>query len=666
MFNYLLRIAEFVNQKHGGFRVNSFVLTSIVLLLASPAWAIYYVKTTGSDSNSCTQIQSEDTAARQIQRAVDCVAQSGSGAGKEVRVYAGAYNEFIPTNAASGSAGSGYLLIRPNRGDTVIINISVNGIQLSNAETLTRYIQFGEIGNGFIIQGGTTSANYGIGIRIYGNEFRNAPGDGLHLSGGTNTEVRKNWFHHNGLETLFGLTAHGIYAANDVNDLTIDGNLIEDHGNANGGWGIHVYGGGTGSQIGRVTISNNTVRRIRATGIGCMFQSNTVSPNFCNIYNNTVTNTGGFGGIFVAGTPNSLIANNTLYNNVQGISYDSAANIQMRNNLLSNNGNGIQTRDGGNSATMSNNLCAVSQTGCSSNGTISFVDAGNGDFRLQSGSAAINTGANLSSVFTTDIAGITRVSWDIGAYAFNASSDTAAVAAPSLSPAVLVAHWKFDEGIGTTASDSSGKGNTGTLKNGPVWAAGKVGRALYFDGIDDTVTVADSNSLDMSNAFTISAWVNPASTFTDWRAIVVKNSKYFLFASTAGWCGNGSPSGAFSAASLYMVCQPSALAANSWSYLTLTYNGATLTLYRNGIAVATSTISTTLSADTATLQIGGSQYGEYFKGFIDEVRVYNGALSSTEIQTIYQQELVATSVADNPPSAPSSLSFGSKLLPTGL
>ena len=91
------------------------------------------------------------------------------------------------------------------------------------------------------------------------------------------------------------------------------------------------------------------------------------------------------------------------------------------------------------------------------------------------------------------------------------------------------------------------------------------------------------------------------------------------------------------------VCQPSPLPTNTWTHLALTYNGSTLTLYRNGVAVATSNVSGTLSPTTGTLQIGGSQYGEYFKGLIDEVRIYNRALSATEIQTIYQQDSAATS-----------------------
>ena len=73
-----------------------------------------------------------------------------------------------------------------------------------------------------------------------------------------------------------------------------------------------------------------------------------------------------------------------------------------------------------------------------------------------------------------------------------------------------------------------------------------LGTHLFFDGIDDNVTVPDSTSLDLSSSFTLSAWVNPASTFTDFRSILAKNYKYYLYASVAGYCGDGSPLGGFS------------------------------------------------------------------------------------------------------------------------
>jgi hypothetical protein len=214
----------------------------------------------------------------------------------------------------------------------------------------------------------------------------------------------------------------------------------------------------------------------------------------------------------------------------------------------------------------------------------------------------------------------------------------------------LVAHWKFDEGTGTTASDSSGNGNTGTLINGPLWIAGKVGNALYFDGMDDNVNVLDSNSLDLSSSFTLSAWVNPSSTSTNWNTILVKNDRYHLFSNVTGSaCTDGSPLGGFSTTQMNYVCPSSPIPLNTWTHLTLTYNGSVLTLYQNGVGVATSNVSGTLSSGTETLQIGGNKYGQYFKGLIDEVRVYSRALSGTEIQTIYQQESATSqTVATSP------------------
>ena len=91
------------------------------------------------------------------------------------------------------------------------------------------------------------------------------------------------------------------------------------------------------------------------------------------------------------------------------------------------------------------------------------------------------------------------------------------------------------------------------------------------------------------------------------------------------------------------VCPSSPVPTNTWTHLTLTYNGSVLTLYQNGVAVATTNVSGTLSSGTETLQIGGSKYGEYFKGLIDEVRIYSRALSNSEIQTLYQQQSVETS-----------------------
>src|SRR3989344_1656894 len=76
----------------------------------------------------------------------------------------------------------------------------------------------------------------------------------------------------------------------------------------------------------------------------------------------------------------------------------------------------------------------------------------------------------------------------------------------------LVAHYTFDEGNGTTAGDSSGKGNTGTLTNGPTWTSGKVGSgALSFDGVDD-IGSAGAIPAPPVPAFSLSPWVQRGNT----------------------------------------------------------------------------------------------------------------------------------------------------------
>ena len=91
----------------------------------------------------------------------------------------------------------------------------------------------------------------------------------------------------------------------------------------------------------------------------------------------------------------------------------------------------------------------------------------------------------------------------------------------STTPAGLVAAYGFDAGSGSTAADSSGKGNVGSI-SGPVWSgAGRFGSALSFDGVNDWVSVADASSLDLTTGMTLEAWVRP-SALGGWRTVTFK------------------------------------------------------------------------------------------------------------------------------------------------
>jgi hypothetical protein len=78
---------------------------------------------------------------------------------------------------------------------------------------------------------------------------------------------------------------------------------------------------------------------------------------------------------------------------------------------------------------------------------------------------------------------------------------------PFIVSADLVAHWKFDEGSGTTALDSSGSGNDGVFDGNPAWVTGQLGAALEGNGSSDVIRVPHSDSLDISQAVTVALWL---------------------------------------------------------------------------------------------------------------------------------------------------------------
>ena len=186
----------------------------------------------------------------------------------------------------------------------------------------------------------------------------------------------------------------------------------------------------------------------------------------------------------------------------------------------------------------------------------------------------------------------------------------------------------LNENSGTTVVDASGQNNTGTGLN-TTWTAGRYGRGLAFNGSNSWVTVNSSASLNLVNALTLEAWVSPAVS-NGWRTIIFKelDAIYELYASSSSGPGAGVNIGGYQE-----VFSGTRLPTNTWSHVATTWDGTTLRLYVNGVQVASRAVAGTLSATSNPLRIGGNaNWGEYFAGTIDEVRVYNRALSAAEIQ----------------------------------
>jgi hypothetical protein len=213
----------------------------------------------------------------------------------------------------------------------------------------------------------------------------------------------------------------------------------------------------------------------------------------------------------------------------------------------------------------------------------------------------------------------------------------------------LVGYWKLDEGSGNVGSDSSGNGNNGTLTNSPAWVAGKNGTALRFDGFSNNVVVPDSSSLHLSSAVTVMAWVYlPAGAHYGESRILSKdasNGGSNLDLDIHDDSGHvsfdlGYGSGFAGPVIVSTVYVPR----NVWVPIAATYDGSVAKIYINGVLDSTAPWTYGFNTNNSMpLCIGSKNYlgalgGPFYQFFInatiDEVRLYNVALSQQEIQTV--------------------------------
>ncbi|MGC1614963.1 MAG: LamG-like jellyroll fold domain-containing protein, partial [Candidatus Acidiferrum sp.] len=164
----------------------------------------------------------------------------------------------------------------------------------------------------------------------------------------------------------------------------------------------------------------------------------------------------------------------------------------------------------------------------------------------------------------------------------------------------------------------------------------------------------DSASLHLSSGMTLEAWVSPTSVPTYWQDVIYKqNDIYFLEAGSSLSKNPPAVGATFGSHGNQFMAGISSLAAKTWTHLAATYDGATLRLYVNGVQVSSRSMSDSLVSSTQPLQIGGDPaFGQYFKGFIDEVHIYNRALSPAEIQNDMISP-VAQTLDTQSPTAPS-------------
>ena len=207
-----------------------------------------------------------------------------------------------------------------------------------------------------------------------------------------------------------------------------------------------------------------------------------------------------------------------------------------------------------------------------------------------------------------------------------------------------LAWWQFDETAWTNTAnqvlDASGNGHTLTPYNGPATAAsapalaGSPGTCRYgvFDGTNDYLEATDDGTFDLANAVSATAWIYlNAAPAADIKSVLSKDNNFEFHVDTNSqlyWWWNGGTQ--------QLTTTGTPIPAGQWVHVAIAYQSGNQKIYINGVQRATLALTGPLSLNNLPLQIGQDQglAPRFWNGRIDEVRIYNRALSQSEVQTI--------------------------------
>ncbi|MDO8620439.1 MAG: LamG domain-containing protein [bacterium] len=202
----------------------------------------------------------------------------------------------------------------------------------------------------------------------------------------------------------------------------------------------------------------------------------------------------------------------------------------------------------------------------------------------------------------------------------------------------LVGWWSFDgkDVVNGKVKDRSGQGNDGSpsgIATSTFYSIGKIGQGFSFDGVDDRVNLGSFSSIATA-AKTLSMWVKPTNITSDSRLISNTNNTTFSVRVSSGKVQIWSDSDGDGWSDVVNTAGGVGL----WTHYVFVFNGSgTVIGYKNGVIQQTATTNT---ASWSTLALGAPLeliYGGYFKGMQDDVRIYNRALSATEVTALYNQ-----------------------------
>ncbi len=207
------------------------------------------------------------------------------------------------------------------------------------------------------------------------------------------------------------------------------------------------------------------------------------------------------------------------------------------------------------------------------------------------------------------------------------------IALTSTTEAELVGWWRFDEGSGTIANDSSGNGNDGTFNGDPQWVVGYFAGALEFDGTDDWLDCGNDPSLDLTT-WTITFWLK-VNENKNYNGFIIKGNDVTENYEVLGFA-DGSfhfPIAHTDGSRTFINTAAGVIVPDEWAHFAYSYNAAQgRRFYKNGDLIFEDTESGTPQTSSVSLAIGNEQpLSRYVNGAMDDIRIYNHLLSESEL-----------------------------------
>jgi hypothetical protein len=671
------------------------ILVSALILLVLPSLvsaADYYVaqNNPGGCNNGWdgTEIQPFCT----IQMGVDYAV-----AGDTIYIKEGVYHEHVDI-MKSGGPGNYIKLVR-YKNDTVVLDGTGNSNRRGSNPMGYIWIEGIEITN-WDSDGirGYEGTNHNVFMDIY--THHNPRGSGIYMFHGSGSGYHKfirvrsshngghglkvhgydNYFKdceawENGQRSGFdiGVGCAGIQLSDETYGSTIieggrfyDNGINRDSGSCHGIRWCVIPGAGETALIANVTVYGN---RFRGISFECSGVSHDTTIRNSNIYGNRES------GIWiVSGTRDITIEDNCIHENRDyGVKAQSGASgIEAIGNVIFGNIDGVMTSnviDTGN-IFQDDGTCHVTPQ-CSDgidndgDGMADYPsdpdcfdpsdDKESGD-SVDCGNLLCDPGecdSCLGDCTFGDCCGIEGCNPGVGE---NCSScpDCPCGAMPCIEHDCtdMVVWFDFDQISGGLASDSSPYHNDGQI-SGVTQVSGRIGTALEFDGASGYVEAGDSASLDLQSQVSITAWIYPVSV-NSWDRIVAKShsssgypyTMYGLLFDDAGHARLEIASGGTQNA----VNGNAIIPLNTWSFVAGIYDGEAFRVYVDGVLENSVALSGLIDTNDMSLSIGRSGFDRhYFDGMIDEVRVYNRALSQQEVTQLHENGYIEYSRSDVSP-----------------